>query len=118
MNKLKSEKRIKMLLEVEWTTKEKKKIKLGDMSIEHLLNTRNMLKRKGEELHHSGSIAYCYSGGEMAEYFAHQEGEFTLDRAMRLLNFAVIVDEVLQYKIKGAINDYSSVTKHSLTNRR
>ena len=47
-----------------WTTKEGKKIAVGDMDIEHLRNTLRMLLRKREsELYYDDNRGEVYSGG-------------------------------------------------------
>ena len=66
-----------------WTTKSGETIQIKDMTNEHLLNTLNFIWNKSSTLKSSliknleseAEAAGCYSGGEMAEYYAHNESE-------------------------------------------
>ena len=67
-----------------WTTREKQKIRICDMSDSHLLNTIRMVKRvaireKAEQTRLAWSFASMMHG-DMASYFAEQECD-SIDRA-------------------------------------
>jgi hypothetical protein len=69
-----------------------------EMTENHLKNVASMLKRKASNLVHEGGLALSYSGGEMAEYYAHQGGNFILDKAEKYSRFACLVEEFLKLK--------------------
>lgn len=52
-----------------WTTKEGSKIKISDMTDQHLINTTKMLERKAKVTHESEieACASCAFEGEMAQ---------------------------------------------------
>jgi hypothetical protein len=63
-----------------WTTKDKQRIRICDMTLSHLENTLRMLKRKAV-LNRAEEISAAYSAastlrGDMATYYADQEIDY------------------------------------------
>lgn len=90
--------RIAKLDTVVWTTKDNRKLTFEQMTVQHLINVKNMLLKKAESLEGYGLLAICYSGGEMAEHYAHEEGSVLLDKAFNFKYFASLVGEYLKLK--------------------
>lgn len=86
------------LLDIIWTTKDGTKIRLGDMETSHLDNCAKMLKRQAESNEYNAMSAWSYSGGDMAEYYASQEGDGLMDKALRQRRFISLIQQVIQYK--------------------
>jgi len=91
---------IEEVLELTWLTKDQKKIRLREMSQLYLENCAKFCKQKAEKYWDSGASAISYSGGEMAEYYAHIQGDRLLAKADRFSWWADRFEEVLNHKKK------------------
>lgn len=94
-----------------WTTKDKRKIRVCDMTDSHLLNTIKWIYRKCEKELEEAQL-YCPSfQGEMAQYFAEQAWEQTLSMTPIELTppiFTCMLKDAVRrgLEIPGEVEDY------------
>ena len=70
--------------DVPWVMRDKRKIRLGDMTDSHLANAIRMLRRKIEKLWDEMGAGYSYIGGNpdsMGTYYAHIAADQAGDEA-------------------------------------
>lgn len=66
-----------------WRKRDGSRVEIRKMTTDHLQHSIYMLMRsKRSELNQAGLDCYAYGGnGDMAEYYAHQEGDFLCEKA-------------------------------------
>lgn len=83
-----------------WTTKNGSKIRIKDMTDEHLVNTIRMLERKNEA--DKQNVPYPSFQGEMAQMYAESEFDALVDREPG--DLWPIYDDMIEEAIKRKLS--------------
>jgi len=87
-----------------WVTKTGQKVKIEDMEDGHLLNAHRCVKVRIENLKAEAegtiSVAYSFTPGSMAEYYADQQADFELGRIEANLGMAREIRRIMLKEIE------------------
>jgi hypothetical protein len=81
-----------------WTTKEKNEIKIKDLTINHLGNIVNMLKRKFNSTPSPLDCYPCGLQGDMAQYSVEEAWDNDVDRYFELKEKIALFEQYYKFK--------------------